>query len=129
MLSYIFASSNDSIEKVTGSIEALDEACTDFFEVVLSNESEFNILMGLLGLEGSAKVELSKSTDFSVSYDYSASLLPEQSTEEFDEFYELWLKKTGRDSSMDEYGQLVFIQGHASLWNKRINRFVLQAKP
>lgn len=128
MQSYIFASSNALNDEALNSIEALDNICDDFFEIVLSSKAELNILLDLLGIKSVVEQELAASEDFEILYDYSETMLPELSTEDFDRFYEKWLQKTGRESDMDEYGQLTFIQGQAASWNKRTKRFVLLAK-
>ena len=47
------------------------------------------------------------------------------SSEEFDQFYRVWITRSARENSMNEYGQLVFLQGQASQWNKRNFRFIL----
>jgi len=130
MYSYIFASTDTSIENASKSIEALDEVTDDFFEVVLSSAKEFEVLLNLLGISDAIKqIELQQSDDFNALYDYSSNSLPEMTIEDFDEFYQAWLNQSGRDTDMDEYGQLIFLQGQASNWNKNEYRFVLQAKP
>jgi hypothetical protein len=129
VLHYLFASPNASDRNVLNSIEALDDACEDFFDVALSSRKELEILFSLLRIESFVEEELPTSEDFSSLIDFSHCKLPEFSKQEFDEFYELWLSKTGRESNMDEYGQLIFVQGQAQKWNSRPCKVVLCEKP
>lgn len=125
MNSYVFAVSNNSISAVCASIEAMSENCEEYFQVVLKNEDELGTLMGLLGVKRLPMSILSPNRDFSAVFDYSAYQLPQLSKGDFDAFYEEWLRKSGRETSMDEYGQLIFLQGRGEAWNKMAYRFVL----
>lgn len=128
MRSYIFAYS-DSIEmKDFSSIESFGDKYDEFFEVVLTEDSEIGTLFKLLGFDQVVESNLPFSEDFETLFDCSSHKLPVWSTEEFDEFYDQWLQQSGRKTDMDEYGQLVFIQGQAEAWNKNDCRFVLYAK-
>ncbi len=128
MRSYVFASTKFVEEKDFESLLSFADKCPEFFEVVLSKESELEVLFRLLGLEHVVQTELARSDDFEVLYDYSSQKLPEWTIEQFDDFYGKWLEQTGRESDMDEYGQLIFIQGHAANWNQNDAKFVLLAK-
>ncbi|MRW90868.1 hypothetical protein GJ699_12785 [Duganella sp. FT80W] len=125
MNSYVFAGSNNPIMTVYASLEAMTESGEEYFHVVLENDDELRILMSLLGVERLPMTMLSSNEDFTSVFDYSAYPLPELSKDEFDAFYDEWLRRSGRETSMDEYGQLIFLQGRASSWNKMANRFVL----
>jgi len=129
MESFVFASSDDLETKDFNSLVTFADKFEEFFEVVLSGENELKILFSLLGMNLPEETALSESEDFIRFFDCSAFNFPELSAEEFDEFYEAWLEKTGRESDMDEYGQLIFIQGQAIKWNKNNKKFVLHAKP
>ena len=109
----------------SASVEALIENCEEFFAVALNGNDEFMTLMDLLGLTMPAETSLSPNRDYSSVIDYSEQRLPELAKDEFDVFYDEWLRRTGRESSMDEYGQLLFLQGRADAWNKMASRFVL----
>ena len=124
MPAYLFSASSTSPSLFSDSIENLDDSCDDYFTVVLS-ESDFSIFLDLLGLSGAIENKLTSSQDFKSIFDLSSLEIPELSLEEFNTFYEVWLKKVGRESSMDEYGQLIFIQGYAVSWNLKKYRFVL----
>lgn len=126
--SYVFASCNVTGLAAAVSLESLERECDQFFSVALANDEELKLLMGLLGIRSLTKTTLSANDDFSAFFDYSASLLPSLNGADFDTFYEQWLRVSGRESTMDEYGQLVFLQGHAANWNAKSSRFVLLEK-
>lgn len=127
MQAYLFSASDISPDLFSHSIEKFYESCDSIFEVVLS-ESSFRDLLSLLGLSNSVESELTSNQDFAYIFDLSKLKFPELTPEEFDAFYEVWLKKTGRESTMDEYGQLIFIQSYAAIWNLKEYRFVLVEK-
>jgi hypothetical protein len=126
---YIFASPNTKDRCVLNSIESLESVCDEFFDVALSGKKELEILLALLGIGSVIEESLPASEDFSSLIDLSEFNIPELDKDEFDALYESWLIKTGRESNMDEYGQLIFIQGRAKSWNKRPIKVVLIEKP
>jgi len=126
MNSYVFAVSNNPIMAAYASLEAMSENCQEYFQVVLDGDDELRKLMKLLGVSRLAETSLSSNRDFSAVFDYSVDPLPELSKDDFDTFYEKWLRGTGRETSMDEYGQLIFLQGRAEAWNRMAYRFVLR---
>ena len=125
MNSYVFAVSNNPITAVYTSLEAMSENCEEYFQVVLENDDELRILIYLLGVELLPMTMLSSNEDFASVFDYSTYLLPQLSKDDFDAFYDQWLRRSGRETSMDEYGQLIFLQGRGASWNKMAYRFVL----
>jgi len=125
MKSYVFAVSNRPITEASASLEAMDENCEEYFQIVLEDDDELKLLMGLLGVNFFAETSLSSNEDFSSVFDYSHQQLPRLSNDDFDQLYDEWLRRSGRETSMDEYGQLLFLQGRADSWNKMANRFVL----
>ena len=127
---YLFASSNDPSATASLSIEALmAAACAEFFSVMLASDDELELLMGLLGIEPLRSISLRSNTEFLALFDYSDKFLPQMTQEDFDVFYEKWLRLTHRDSNMDEYGQLLFLQGRAASWNQMASRFILREAP
>ena len=52
--------------------------------------------------------------------------LSELTQEEFDDFYEHWLKVTNRDNNMDEYGQLICFNSFIGRLNQAKYKVVLQ---
>jgi hypothetical protein len=126
MNSYVFAVSSNPIMAVCASLEAMSENCEEYFHVVLEGDDELRILMELLGVSRLAETSLSSNRDFSAVFDYSPESLPQLSKHDFDTFYDEWLQRSGRETSMDEYGQLIFLRGRAEAWNKLAHRFVLR---
>lgn len=126
MNSYIFATSDTPRFLVPSSLEELLENGEQCFAVVLESDDELKVLMALLGVKELIEKPLLSNKDFSAFFDYSENQLPHLSEQEFDAFYEEWLLRSGRESNMDEYGQLVFLQGRAIAWNKMSNRFILR---
>ncbi len=110
------------------SLEALERVCDQFFAVALANDEELELLMRLLGVRSLTRTTLPANNDFSALFDYSGTCLPTLNDADFDTFYEEWLRLSGRDSTMDEYGQLIFLRGHAVSWNAKSSRFVLLEK-
>jgi len=129
MESFVFASSNDIEARDLNSLVRFVGKAGDFYEVVLADKNELKILFSLLGMSLPEESMLNDSEDFFSVLDCSSFSFPELSADEFDVFYDEWIDKTGRKSDMDEYGQLIFIQGQAAKWNKNNKRFVLRAKP
>jgi hypothetical protein len=125
MNSYVFAVSNNPITAVYTSVEVVSANCEEYFQVVLKNEDELRTLMDLLGVERLPMTMLSSNEDFASVFDYSAYFLPQLSKDDFDAFYDEWLRRSGRETRMDEYGQLIFLQGRGRSWNKMASRFVL----
>jgi len=126
---YLFASPNSFDEEVFKSIESLEDACEEHFSVSLSSKKEFEVLLNLLGIFDFIEENLLNSNDFSKKINISNNRLLEFNQEEFNQFYDSWLLKTGRESSMDEYGQLVFILGKFQEWNQKLNKVVLKERP
>jgi hypothetical protein len=125
MKSYVFAVSNGPVTVASASTEAMIENCEEYFAVALDSDDELSTLIGLLGLTLPPETSLSPNLDFSFVIDYSEQRLPQLTEDDFDKFYDEWLRRSGRESSMDEYGQLLFLQGRADAWNKMASRFVL----
>lgn len=111
------------------SLNSLLNASEEFFVVTLADDHELHLLMRLLDIDLSSPILLSPSGDFVSLFDYSEKSLPVFSLEGFDTFYEEWLSLSKRESNMDEYGQLIFLQGHAASWNKKSSRFIFREKP
>jgi hypothetical protein len=129
MRRYVFATSNTPSLSVPTSITDLVDGGYEWFSVCLDSDEQFHVLMNLLWLTHVTETQLTSNQDFSALYDYSSSQLPHYlSQNDFDVFFDEWLIKSGRQSSMDEYGQLIFLWGRAADWNKNANRFVLRER-
>lgn len=96
----------------------------DFQTVTLSDEKELKFLLELMGITEFIEHEFHDSV-FSKYWDLSAFKLPELSEIEFDNFCKGWLSKSGRDNNMDNYGNLIFLEGLSSKWNKFDHRLVV----
>jgi len=83
-------------------------------------------MMTLLGIVLPPLIALPLPGEFEALFDYSDQFLPILRQEDFDAFYEAWLRQSGRETNMDEYGQVLFFQTYSSAWNARASRFVLR---
>ena len=89
------------------------------------NENELKLLLELLGIREISSHELSN-VEFSKYWDISRFKFPEFDDLQFDQFYEKWIQKSNRDNSMDEYGNLVFLRGLSSKWNRLKYRMIVR---
>lgn len=128
VLHFLFASPNISDRSIFYSIEDWDNTCEGIFDIALSSIKELEILLSLLGINEFSMKNLPNNRYFSGVIDISQYKIPELNKTDFDQFYEVWLSKTGRESNMDEYGQLIFIQGEARKWNQRPYKVILIEK-
>lgn len=108
-------------------VETFVDNYPDFQTVALTDEDEFITLLELIGIHQVDCQEL-KSPVFSTYWDLSKFNFPEFNRHEFDEFYKNWLQKTNRDSNMDEFGMLIFLEGLSPEWNRRRYRIVVKDK-
>lgn len=106
-------------------IESFVDAFPDFQTVVLNDEEELMLLFQLMSIESLTPV-LFKSADFSKYWDLSSHQLPEYNKEQFDQFYNKWIHLSGRENNMDEYGNIIFLQGLSQRWNRMKHRFVIR---
>ena len=83
------------------------------------------MLMKILGVDSLEETPLSSNKDFSAIFDFSATKLPQLKPEDFDKFYDEWLRRSGRQNGMDEYGQVIFLKGRRTGWNSKAYHFVL----
>ncbi len=98
------------------SVENFVNSYPNFQTLVLKNEDELEILLKLIGIE---KIKSKKLNEIYCKYwDLSDFNLPKYNEQEFDLFYQNWLKKTGRENSRDEYSNLIFLQN----LNTKLNR-------
>lgn len=123
---YIFAAADVTGIAAASSIDTLLAAAGDIFDVALAGDHELHLLMGMLGIDLAPPVVLPAPADFAALFDYSESLLPVFDPDGYDTFHAEWLRLSGRESTMDEYGHLIFLLGRAGSWNARAARFVLR---
>lgn len=105
-------------------IETFIDAYSNFQTVVLEDEYQLSLLLKTIGMENINPQNLN-STEFSKYWNLSNFKLPEYSEAQFDEFYNQWIEKSGRNNNMDEYGNLIFLQGLSSKWNKLKYRIIV----
>lgn len=123
---FIFASADVPGILASSSIDTLLNTTSEIFAVTLASDGELEVLMNLLGIKLPPSIPLPTNSDFSLLFDYSEKFLPALTAESFDHFYDEWLGSTGRAGNMDEYGQLLFLQGYARDWNTKASRFILK---
>lgn len=108
-------------------IETFVDFYPEFQTVILNDENELKSLLKLMGIEEFKDYKLIDS-EFSKYWDLSAFKLPELNDEQFSQFYMDWIKISQRDSNMDEYGNLIFLQGLSLEWNKLDYRLIVKGK-
>jgi hypothetical protein len=118
------ASNNFDLNDFKNLLE-FSENYPDFQTVVLSDENELKLLLELMKINEFPGYDLDNS-EFSKYWDLSKFALPEFNQEQFEEFYTSWLLKSKRDNNMDEYGNLIFLQGLSTEWNKLRYRVVIK---
>jgi hypothetical protein len=104
-------------------VQSFVNSFPDFQTIVLKTEEELNILLRLMGIEEIEPQELNNS-DFSKYWDCSNFKLPELDEKQFEQFYKNWLKLSNRENNMDEYGNLIFLQGLSKKWNELNYRII-----
>ncbi|WP_139068319.1 hypothetical protein [Flavobacterium glycines] len=92
---------------------------------MINDENELKLLFELMGINDIEPKEL-LTLEFSKLWDISGHKLPELNEEQFNNFYETWIQKSSRSNNMDEYGNLIFLHGLSSKWNKMNYRLVVK---
>ena len=109
------------------SIDKFLDSYSDLQPVALNNEDELILLLKLMGIEGINSQKIDNS-EFPKYWNLSNFKFPEFNQNQFDEFYEIWIKNSDRDNNMDEYGQLIFLQGLTQKWNSLKYRIIVKDK-
>jgi len=120
-----FIASNKFDLKDLTRIETFVETYPGFQGVVLNNEDELRLLLELWGITELQCIELNNAA-FVKYWDLSHAKFPEFDEQQFDRFYEDWIKRSNRENSMDEYGSLIFLKGLSSEWNRLKYRLIVQ---
>ncbi|MXN92915.1 hypothetical protein GR160_16940 [Flavobacterium sp. Sd200] len=107
-------------------IEIFVEKYPDFQTISLENENELKLLLELMNINFSSFNALDI-RDFEKYWDMSNYKFPELNYEQFDMFYQNWILKSKRINTMDEYGNLIFLQGLSSKWNKLRHRIIIKS--
>jgi hypothetical protein len=125
MMNFNFIASNRLELDDFKDIEKFVDSYPDFQTVFLKDEFELNMLLQLIGIEKIIPQELNGS-EFSKYWDLSNFKLPEFNEEQFDQFHKKWLEESCRENNMDEYGNLIFLQGLSKQWNKMRHRLIVK---
>lgn len=125
MMNFNFIASDDFDLNDFKDVEKFVDSYPDFQTVVLNDEEELNLLLKLIGIERYNSCEI-KSTEFTKYWNLSEFYLPEFNEEEFELFYKKWIEISGRENNMDEFGNLIFLQGMSPKWNKMTHRLIVK---
>jgi len=125
MMNFNFIASDDFDLNNFKDVEKFVDSYPDFQTVVLNNEEELNLLLKHIGIERLDSCEL-KSKEFTKYWNLSEFHLPEYNEEDFELFYKKWLQISGRENNMDEFGNLIFLQGMSPKWNKMTHRLIVK---
>jgi hypothetical protein len=120
-----FVASDEFDLSVLNSVESFVDHFPDFQTVWLTDEDELKLLLELMNIDEFVGHEL-KNTEYSKYWDLSNFKLPELDNQQFDNFYDSWVKRSSRENNMDEYGNLIFLQGLSSKWNKLKYRLIIK---
>tara|TARA_R110002049_G_scaffold275995_1_gene454129 strand:+ start:64 stop:447 length:384 start_codon:yes stop_codon:yes gene_type:complete len=125
MMNFNFIASDDFDLNVFKDVEKFVDSYPDFQTVVLNDEEELKLLLKHIGIERLDSCEI-KSTEFTKYWNLSEYHLPELNEEEFELFYKKWIEISGRENNMDEFGNLIFLQGMSPKWNKMTHRLIVK---
>ena len=120
------ASDNFDLNNFTD-IQKFVDNYPDFQTITLTDENELRLLLELMGINKYSTHEINNS-EFTKYWDLSNFKLPELDENQFDQFYRNWIHKSQKNNNMDEYGNLIFLQGLSSKWNKLNYRIIVQEK-
>ncbi len=120
-----FAASDHFNFDSLNSIEGFVNNYPDFQTVWLADENELLLLLDLMGIQEVIGFDLNNAA-FTKYWDLSNFRLPELNTIQFDKFYDDWILRTSRDTSMNEYGCLIFLQELSTKWNSLKYRFIVK---
>lgn len=127
MICFNFIASNNFDLRSLESVEKFVDSYPDFQTVPLNNEDELKLLFELMGINEFIEHKLDNS-NFCKYWDLSFFKLPEFDTDQLDEFYRVWIQKSKRENTMNEYGSLLFLQGLTSKWNTLNYRLVVKER-
>jgi len=126
-MTFNFIASDQLNMDVFKSVDKFVVTYPDFQTVPQNGEHELKLLLELIGIRDFVSHDL-KDNEFSKFWDLSNHKFPEFNEEQFDTFYDKWIKTSGRDNNMDEYGALIFLQGLSEKWNRLNFRGIVMDK-
>lgn len=124
-MNFIFIASDNFDLNDLKDVEIFVDSYPDFQTVTLNDDEELNLLLKHIGIERLDPCEI-RSIDFTKYWNLSEYHLPEFNEEEFELFYEKWIEISGKENNMDEFGNLMFLQGMSPKWNKRTYRLIVK---
>ena len=110
---------------VLNSVESFVDHFPDFQTVWLTDEDELKLLLELMNIDEFVGHEL-ENTEYCKYWDLSKFKLPELDNHQFDNFYHSWVNRSSKENNMDEYCNLIFLQGLSSKWNKLKYRLIIK---
>lgn len=122
---YNFIASDEFSPKDLQDINRFIHTFNDVQTVTLKDENQLKLLLNLIGVENNQEYEIS-GVHFSKYWDLSSSEFPVFNEDEFNLFYKKWISISQREDNMDEYGNLIFLQGIAKKWNTMKHRLVVK---
>jgi hypothetical protein len=125
---FTFVAGNKFDQSMLKDIDTLANSFPEINSVALDNEHQLDLLLTSIGINLPEKRDISDSDFAEYFYDVSNQDIRECSEKEFESFYEDWCSKTSRDNTMDEYGQLMFLQGLSRNWNAKQYRLIINEK-
>jgi hypothetical protein len=124
MIHINFIASNSFDENDLKTVDQFVDTFPDFQTIVLTDKNELEILLSLMNIY-MANSQTLNNTAFPEIWDISDYKLPELDESEFNIFYQKWLKKINKENDMDQYCQLIFLQGMSKKWNLLKRRLVI----
>lgn len=106
-------------------IETFVDTFQDSQPIWLNNIGELQLFLQMIDIKLPPSQELNH-LEFIRYWDISHYQLLEFSQQEFDQFYPSWIQVSKRDNTMDEYGQLLFLHGLSTKWNKLAHRIIVE---
>ena len=125
MMNFNFIASDNFELTDLNDIEKFVDRFPDFQTVTFKDENQLRLLLDLIGIKN-PPVEILDKFEFEKIWNLSDFKLPEYNEEQFDNFYREWLRISGRNNNMDEYGNLIFLQGLSTQWNKMKSRLIVK---
>ena len=122
---FTFVASDHFDMNVLNSVESFVDNYPDSQTVWLKDENELKLLLELMGIHEFVGCELNGKA-FNKYWDISKFKFPELDNQQYDRFYESWIKKSKRDNNMNEYGSIIFLQGLSSKWNRLKYRLIIK---
>ena len=97
----------------------------DFQTVILTDENELKLFLEIIGVKELEGNELNN-TVYKKYWDISDYKFPEFNSEQYEVFYKEWIQKTNRTNDQNTYGNLMFLQGLTTKWNRLKYRLVIK---